>query len=355
MATKFQTEQPRLQSISLNCSLWWQQHSMQSTLISYRRLSSHALTKQTLGVGEQSATVDWHEPRDSFTSDANNIDGIQKTFETLRPSQRDNFSSNFVQQLSSEELKKLSQDPEGHKLLDRMVRSMNQGFVSDFEGRQIIKAAPLLYPKHGPLITDELLPEVRRALAKSGAELQSLHDGAGRVNFDEYSIVVDKMPPGLSPEQALQTFGREPNETLDNAVFNTICYLDLQSEGNAKVGDIYEIDLFGPNNGDVMVKNAGQDFLEYTTIRTPKNGTHPENGTRRFGFENNEDGSITFYSRSVSRTTELLGDNGFIIRTGAKLPQIWCGQAIMQGISDKIEALGGKIRPDSIKTLNGPQ
>lgn len=268
---------------------------------------------------------------------------------------RDDVSSLAISKMSDDQLQALASRPEGKALLQRMAGFSNSGHVSKFDGRQAARAGRFAYDKFGPMMNDELSPELRDAIQNSGSTHQSLKDGAGPIKFDEHTVTIDKMPPGMTPEQFLKEFAKDPNKMVNDPYFSLINRFDRRSDvGEPKVGDIYDIDIFGPQNGDVILKEVTGDHIDVATLNTERHGEHPEYGYRRFGFERNEDGSVDFYTRGVSRTQEVLWDNGFMAHRGGTV-QDYDWSRLVTGIGNNIERMGGDMRDGSVKKSIGPQ
>jgi hypothetical protein len=182
--------------------------------------------------------------------------------------------------------------------------------------------------------------ELQESLKNAGASHQNIRDGRGDYVFDSYESTIDKMPPGVTPEKFLRDMMRDLNGTVDNTGFNVINKFSRRGDGDPAVGDIYDIDILGPVNGSVILSEVADDHFIFTTIKTPTD-THPEHGSREFGFERNEDGSVTFYTRGASRPhdvlTDLFGD----------LPQATGWTRLMRGIEDSIKTAGGSVKPNS--------
>lgn len=277
------------------------------------------------------------------------------TLDAVNTTNRDDVSSQMVDKMSSRELQALAGRPGGKEFLQRAISHMNSGHVSGFEGEQIAKAGPFAFDRHGPLMDDKLSPDVTDAIKNAGATHQKLADGNGPVKFDEHSVTIDKMPPGMSPEQFLSNFAKDPNKTTDSGMFNLINRFERRSDvGDPKPGDIYDIDIFGPENGDVAIKKMEPNYFDVATLNTDRHGEHPEYGTRRFGFDSNEDGSHTFYTRGVSRNAEMLFDNGLAIRMGGGV-QNYDWQQMVKGWGNAIDKLGGQQRPGSVRQVLGPR
>jgi len=189
---------------------------------------------------------------------------------------------------------------------------------------------------------------VRSALAKSGAGIQSVTEGGttSGVVYDEYSIVIDTMPAGLTPEAFLEELAQDVNRAVYNEVFDSVNVfrrLRAAPGQRAAVGDIHEIDISGPDNGSVMLVERTPRYFVFQTIITSfwATGAHPEYGSREFGFERRPDGSIMFYTRGVSRAA-----NDVVELVGAG-PQQKGWTALLAGIAATLAVRGGKPRTGS--------
>lgn len=273
----------------------------------------------------------------------------------LNNGNKDDVSSQAVSKLSDQQLKKLASRPEGKALLRRMAGFSNSGHVSKFDGRQAARAGRFAHDKFGPMMNDNLPDAVKDAIKNSGSTHQALKDGKGPIKYDEHSVTIDKMPPGVTPEEFLKRFAKDPNKMVNDKMFTAINRFDRRSDvGEPKVGDIYDIDIFGPQNGDVILREVAPDHIDVATLNTERHGEHPEYGYRRFGFERNDDGSVDFYTRGVSRTQDILWDNGFLARQGGAV-QDYDWSRLVTGIGNNIQRMGGKQRPNSVRKVLGPQ
>lgn len=77
---------------------------------------------------------------------------------------------------------------------------------------------------------------------------------------------------------------------------------------NSPSGAIISIDIPGPDNATVITSFSSTDKWTFTTINEPKYGEHPVSGNRDFGYNDNGDGSYTFYTRGVDRLTSWDGE-----------------------------------------------
>jgi N-acetylmuramoyl-L-alanine amidase/phosphatidylserine/phosphatidylglycerophosphate/cardiolipin synthase-like enzyme len=197
-----------------------------------------------------------------------------------------------------------------------------------------------------PWTTD---PTVLAALSAAGATMQPIADGVGDVVYDEYTVTIDAMPPGLSPEAFFAEFAADPNATVANPAFDTENVFTRRPTGSPPaLGDIYDIDLAGPDNGSVVVVELAPDHVVFQTISTKfaETGSHPECGARAFGVERNADGSVTFYTRGASRIAPAIAAAPGGATVAATLQERSWTQ-MMIGISGAIQNRGGTPRPSS--------
>ena len=190
--------------------------------------------------------------------------------------------------------------------------------------------------------------KVNPALNDASAKYQLLGDGYGDYVYDEYSVVIDKMPAKLTAESYLLEFSKDPNGAVDRGLFNFINVFKKRSPSVPKIGDIYDIDIIGPDNGSIVLVDlspgfglaSGASWFDIQTIECEKYGTHPENGAREFGFEY-QGAAAKFYTRGVSRGHILGGQTA-----GAAFQTLgWTG--MMKGISEALRKRGGAPRENS--------
>jgi hypothetical protein len=207
----------------------------------------------------------------------------------------------------------------------------------------------LISPAHGHLLGEQPArgAEVAGALGSHGASIQSVVKGVGPVVYDEYSIVMDAMPADVSPEQYLRELTEDLNKAVHSNDFDDINTFERtgadKRRGGPAVGDVYDIDIRGPENGSVMLIESTPTRFIFQTVTVPQTGTHPENGSREFGFERLADGSVRWYTRGVSRpSTELVRIVG-----GPAQKTGWT--AMLTGIGNALKDRGGRLRAGSFK------
>ena len=181
-----------------------------------------------------------------------------------------------------------------------------------------------------------------------------LSDGVGPYKYDEYSITINSFPTNLSPMSYLKEFAMSPNSAVNNKIFNIANKFKKRISGRLALGDIWDIDIMGPDNGSIvlvktspyLVSSNGFDiqadaWFDIQTIECEKYGTHPECGGREFGFESLPTG-IKFYTRGVSRSYMQIHRSGTPIQN-----QSW--KSMLSGIAEELTQRGAIINN---KTVN---
>ena len=180
---------------------------------------------------------------------------------------------------------------------------------------------------------------ITAGLSAGSATLQPLSAGSGDCIFDEYSFLVATMPSGVTPEAFLLELATDLNGTIADGGFNAV-NIFIRGKGVPRVGEIVFIDIAGPDNGSVILAELATDYFIFQTVTEPKAGTHPENGSREFGFERVEN-QIKFYTRGVSRPGNIA------VRLAGAGPQMIGWTRLCRGLSDTIARRGGSPVPNS--------
>jgi hypothetical protein len=205
----------------------------------------------------------------------------------------------------------------------------------------------LVDPAHGHLFAEGATqsPAVTASLERHGAALQSVGGGVGPTVFDEYWIVIETMPPLLTPEAYLAEMATDLNTAVNDETFDKINVFkritEDQKRGAPAVGDVYDINIYGPDNGAVMLVEQTRSHFVFQTVTTDATGSHPEYGSREFGFEMQKDSSVRWYTRGVSRPGSVVA-----AAIGAPLQKEgWT--ALLKGIANSLQSRGGKQRSGS--------
>jgi hypothetical protein len=208
-------------------------------------------------------------------------------------------------------------------------------------------------------------PAVKQALSENDAKIQSICDGFGDYLFDEYVLVIDAMPPGVSPAQLLGELAKDFNGFIHRTKFDLVNRFIRRNSGPPAVGDIYDIKFVEAGglaadaaieatvehylgvgvpslavNGSVMLVEQTDAHFVLQTLRGKKYALHPEAGARAFGFWPGENGSVVFYTMAASRPTARSEADR---RVGAAFQRIaW--RELLQGLGAQVIARGGRVR-----------
>ncbi len=192
---------------------------------------------------------------------------------------------------------------------------------------------PCADPAHRRLLDTldpSLYPQsVQDALAAIGGEWQVADDPSTAaftdLTFDEYSVVIgdDEFPAGFTPQDFVREFLRGPNEALNNGAFNTVNQFTWQGTGpQAQLGDVYDIDIFGPDNGSVMLTALNDLSWQFSIINTSTHGQHPLYGAREFGFEPLPNGDWKFYTKGFSKPASTFNRLGIPLKDSGWLAMV---------------------------------
>lgn len=274
-----------------------------------------------------------------------NADLVEAVLSDVGHTDTDDVTMAIVEPLSDDDLRaKLGSEP---GLAQRMVIALQFGWTSGAEAHAVERLVRVSNPDHERLAAEpwKTDAQVTGAAAAAGAQIQSNADGHGDLILDEYSIVMDAMPEGLTPEDYLREMSTDINAAVNDEVFNdTNTFTRRPQPGNTggpAVGDIYHIDISGPDNGSVMLVESGPDHFVFQTVRTGEDGWHPEYGARQFGFQR-RGGAVEWYTKGASRGGKVPG-TGLVGRHMQR--RGWT--ALIRGIAAELERRGGRQRPGS--------
>jgi hypothetical protein len=186
----------------------------------------------------------------------------------------------------------------------------------------------------------------------SSCAFQKLSEGSGSYVYDEYSVIISAMPATLTAEDYWLEFAKSPNKAVDNGLFSAMNVFTKRTSSSPKIGDLYDIDILGPDNGSIVLVAlspgfgmlSGDGWFDIQTVSCAKYGSHPENGAREFGFEYVSDG-VKFYTRGISRPGNA------VIRLAGAAPQMMGWTGMMKGISETLRRRGGTPKENSFKMV----
>jgi hypothetical protein len=274
---------------------------------------------------------------------------VNDVLDLLSATDRSRTADHVAASVTPSQVTTIATDPSGKAALWRVYASMRKDLYSgkDFD-KDTEKLLFVLSPEHKHLKEEAWTTStaVTGALKSSGATIQSIGSGwaSGSPQYDYYAVTMESMPPGLTPQTYLTEMSNDLNKAVNDTTFDSINeFKRMAMGGSPAVGDVYSIDIEGPDNGSVMLVERATDHFIFQTVTTAKDGTHPEYGSREFGFEHNSDGSITFYTRGASRPSRMPG-SVLIGRPAQK--KGWT--SLVTGIGAELVKRGGKMRAGSI-------
>ena len=286
-----------------------------------------------------------------------NVDLVDRTLDTLGSTDRDDVAFYMASGASDEQIQSIAAQG-GGELIHRLMQELQSGATSGDEAKQMERLVRLGSPDYARLRGEEASKDsrVEEGLESEDASLQSIEDGSGDYIYDEYSVIIDAMPADLSPEAFLTEMTVDLNKAVNDDMFDYInTFARRPTTEQPEVGNIYDIDILGPDNGSVVLVDRTANRVVFRTITTnaagsgDHTGSHPEYGSREFGFEAMQGGGIKFYTRGASRPRNAA------VGMAGKLPQATGWTRLMRGISDAIEARGGTPRKSSFEAWSSHQ
>lgn len=275
-----------------------------------------------------------------------------RVFDTLSSTDRDDVAYELVRQATDDQLRAVAADPAGKELLFRCKREMQSGWTTGSEVETIRRLVRAISPSHARLEARAWAsdPAVLAALTSAGVTMHSPSDEwkVAQYILDEYTATMNSMPPGLTPEAYVDELLNDINAAVNSPTFNQLDVFTRRTAGTPPaVGDIYDIDILGPDNGSVMLVERTPSHWIFQTIQTGifgATGSHPEYGAREFGFEVNADGSVTWYTRGAATARDVLAE----VAGGGVQRQNW--EQLVMGIAAELERRGGHARPMSVRS-----
>ena len=183
-----------------------------------------------------------------------------------------------------------------------------------------------------------------------GWHVQTLENAAGAViNLDQYGVAVPEsgIPNGWTPEQYLEHIRTNINSFIDTDISRFEFYPGIQNENTKWIedplGTLFSIQLVAQidwlDDGTVVTSSYSPNEWTFSTLYTPEDLWHPVSGHRRFGFTENGDGTVTFYTRGVDRISNDAHRLGNLISGGQVFDSadaLW--ESLQEGIASDIGA-----------------
>src|SRR6516165_1373077 len=84
-------------------------------------------------------------------------------------------------------------------------------------------------------------------------KFQTFENGNGTFVYDDYNVVITRMPADLTAEAYLLEFARDPNAAVNHGLFNVINVFTKRTKTDPQIGDIYDTYIIGPDNGSIVL------------------------------------------------------------------------------------------------------
>lgn len=145
-------------------------------------------------------------------------------------------------------------------------------------------------------------------------KIQTIQDGFGKINIDQYELDILEFPAGITPQQLfeeirlnfanfitggdipfLSTVQFEPYSSLDETTWNS----------SNPLGAAMDFDNFFDTSTVITTEYSLQDmFWTFTTYRSSDHLGHFVSGHRQFRLRDNLDGTFTFLIRAADRLAQ---------------------------------------------------
>lgn len=192
-------------------------------------------------------------------------------------------------------------------------------------------------------------PTIEAAASQHGTSFQTLAEGNGPYRFDDFTIIIQHMPPGLTPQSFLGEMAQDMNKAANNQQFNDLSTFKWRDTSHPPmIGDINDIN-FGSAWGlpapgvpsPVMLVEKTDTHFVFQTLQG-----HILYGTREFGFYALPDGHVLLYTRAISRDSSILSHVGGTAGHANEL-QVRTWTNFMIGVCNEMQRRGGSCNPQS--------
>jgi hypothetical protein len=124
--------------------------------------------------------------------------------------------------------------------------------------------------------------DVKAKIESKGATIYNYPDGNDWTRADFHGAIM-AMPAGGRPEALLRSLLNDPIKATGNSSFAG--WVDWPvANGDRQVGDVVDLDIYGPDNGAVAYWKIDEDRFCVVTVKNDASGSHPVNGIRCWGF-----------------------------------------------------------------------
>lgn len=180
--------------------------------------------------------------------------------------------------------------------------------------------------------------------------------------MDYYPVRV-RLPAGVSPDALLREICLNMDKFVESSTPMLSPFRDeFSTSGNVNIwrgknptGSFVTIAI-NPDPGSVAVIDSANDHWTFGTVQSPQepvgDARYPVSGNRQFGYVENQDGTVTFYTRGVDRIADrptsmvnwawdkFDGDGSGIAFNNTDA--LWRG--FQQGIEEHVNRIGGRAQ-----------
>lgn len=131
------------------------------------------------------------------------------------------------------------------------------------------------------------------------------------MDFFGVRVPTSALPGTQSPAQYLENVRKDFPTYVDTTLSRFEFYPGLEGEqqrweSNNPLGTAFSIQLMAGgvdwlDDGTVVTSGYNSADWTFSTVYSPADGFHPVSGNRRFGYQDNGDGTVTLYTRGVDR------------------------------------------------------
>lgn len=133
-------------------------------------------------------------------------------------------------------------------------------------------------------MADFALPaDVKAKIEAKGVKIHNYPAGNDWTRTDFHGAIM-ALPAGQRPETLLRSLLDDPIETTGNSSFAGWVGWPVAGAGGRQVGDVIDLDIWGPDNGAIAYWKIDSDRFCVITVENDASGTHPVNGIRCWGF-----------------------------------------------------------------------
>ena len=133
-------------------------------------------------------------------------------------------------------------------------------------------------------LADFTLPaDVKTKIEGKGVKIHNYPAGNDWTRTDFHGAIM-ALPPGQRPETLLKSLLDDPIKTTGNSSFAGWVGWPVAGAGGRQVGDVIDLDIWGPDNGAIAYWKIDADRFCVITVENDASGTHPVNGIRCWGF-----------------------------------------------------------------------